>query len=677
MRPRKLVPIADEARRIDVHFSVRYAECDLAEKNIESNPQLQMYLSSHFVREPESGGVVDIKLIEDDRAHCFVGSLVGSLKREYEGISSSACIGISSYALHKNDSDVQCFVNVGTNHIVIADVLREIREKGSYDHEHDLIMSTVVMSGLEPLKKGVVQVRIEKVELGPSLRHKHFIQSPLCVGRRMIGTEVEAVSNRIMSYIEETMRFETGFKDTFPHTERVRAPMDISQIGIELTPGTFLPVAAYAMGEAPHSNDAYWQNALERVMARRGLKQSDYHDLTQYDKAGLVGDMVCFGVQTYDYIGDAVETGNRMNKRINQQHIGTEEFHTRPCIPRAGDCEDVAGAIGNNMQSLQAAVVDASKYPRVAELQAIARRYVAGTSLTVVAGQKIGDEAQFGAHMYAPAFSEQRIIEMLGRCAEGRKFLSQMHAPTNVPRVFAGGAVHGASTEAEDLPSLVCEGTGHLASLYFEDDLLHQRRTVGTQMPAFKHAKKWISREKPGEQSTFYFGPLAFFTPHFINTYGLKCGSFLFGQLDEHDPSKPPTRGVRFVDLVTNSPRVALIPHPSMSDEVMDIVKEAITLRPPPRALVLDHSKPMSGAIRDPLLDRYVTEVKALKRTPPATLPRGESVDMFVMPHQYDADSVQQWVSDSRKVDEVYDASYELEHVTNLFSNYRLRLFLK
>lgn len=666
MKPKKLLPLADPARRIDVHFSVKYVECDLADKRFESKPQLQVYLSSHFVREPESGGVVDIKLIEDDRQHSFVGSLVGSLKREHEGISDTACIGLSTYALHRNDSGVPCYVNVGTSHVRIADVLREIKERGFYDHNHELIMRTVVMSGLEPIKKGVVEVRIERVDLGHALINKPLVQSALSVGSDT------AISSSLTSYIEATMNFESAIKDTFPNTERVRAPMDISEVGIELTPGTFLPVAAYAMTEPPRSNAEYWQNALERVMERRGLKPAEYHDLTLHDKAGLMGDMICYGVQSYDYIGDAVERGNRMNKMIANQRVGSEEFSpSGPSIAYAGDCEDVAGVICSHLESFQAIAIDAGKYPRVAELQNIARQYVAGTSLSVVAGQKIGDQAQYGAHMFSAVVPQHTITAMLSRSPEGRKMLARMQAPTVVPNVFPVGTN---VAEYEELPTLIGEGTGHLASLYYEDELLPYRRIVGTQMPAFEPLKRLIPREKPGDSSTFYFGPLSFFTSHFIRNHGINVASFVFGQVND-DSSL--SRGIPFTHLVTNSPRVALIPHPVMPSPVMSIVREAISLRPPPRPLILDRTKPMLGTERDPLLDRFVADVKGLKRTPPAKVPRGGSVDMFIRPHQYDDVKIHEMINDARRVDNVYDATYELERATNAFFIYRLRLFVK
>lgn len=667
MKPKKLQPLADQARRIDVHFSVKYVECDLADKRFECKPQLQMYLSSHFVRDPESGGVVDIRLLEDDRQHSFVGSLVGSLKREHEGISDTACIGLSSYALHRNESGVPCYVGVGTSHIFIADVLREIKAQGFYDHNHDLIMKTVVMSGIEPMKKGVVEVRIEKVDLGHALFNKPLLQSALSVG----SAPSDAISSSLVAYIESTMNFESALKDTFPNTERMRAPMDISEVGIELTPGTFLPVAAYSMHEIPRSNAEYWQNALERVMERRGLKPAEYHDLTRYDKAGLMGDMVCFGVQTYDYIGDAVETGNRRNKKIGQQHVGIEQF-SEASVPRAGDCEDDAKTIFANLGSLQSVAIDASKYPRVAELQAIARQYVAGTALTVVAGPKIGDEAGFGAHMHAPMFPINTITAMLSRSAEGRKMLARMQAPSAVPSVFGVGS--SAEDHGEELPTLICEGTGHLASLYYVDEMLAHRRTVGTQMPAFEPFKKLIPREQPGKPSTFYHGLVSLYTSHFIDTHGLDVGSFVLGQVSDDGTL---TRGACFTDIVTNSSRVALIPHPAMPAPVMSVVREAITLRPPPRPLILDRTKPMLGTERDPLLDRFVADVKGLKRTPPSKIPRGGSVDMFIRPHQYDDVKIQEMIQDVRRVDNVYDASYELERGTNTFYNYRLRLFVK
>ncbi len=696
MKTKQLAPVADPARRIDLHFSIRYAQCALAEKRIERDPVLRMYLSSHFVRAPETGGDLNIRLREDDRQHCFVGSLVGTLARDqHNDISSTASIGLCSFAVHRNDWDHACYVNVGMTHVPLADVLRDIKAHGEYRHMHDLVMRTVVMSGEQPIKKGTVEVVISKVELGPALKQGTFVQSALSGPDGPAG-----VATTVMTYVQSCMTLESALPDTLPHTERIRSPMDLSQVGIELTQEAFLPIAAYAHVETPRSNVHYFQNAYERVLARRNLSHAGaWRDFDVREKARTMGAMMCYGVQTFDYIGDAVETGNRLDKTVNQRHVGTEEF-SNLWDTLAGDCEDGGRAIYSSWKAFTAVKINADTHPHLVELQQIARQYVPFMTLAVVHGQKIGDTEGFGAHMYTTLIPKDEVNKMLSRNKEGRELLERMGAKGVAPRgelpggVFPAQAARGIGANASFaygawydrigttsapsyvdahstlLPVLFGEGTGHIDTLGYTDPLFDQRRYIGMNMPSVEHFKKEIPHEERAP-SPFYYANLIGVTGAISDEHGINVGSFIYGQINDGGHV---SRGAFYTDVLAAHERVTLIPHPAYDASTAAIIKEAISLRPPPRALVLDPAIKVNT--HNALLQRYVDSVKAMKRQPPAK-PVAGSVDLFVRKHNFDEKKIDAMIRDSKRLDRIYDASYEVECITSDVYAYRVRLFVK
>jgi hypothetical protein len=108
----------------------------------------------------------------------------------------------------------------------------------------------------------------------------------------------------------------------------------------------------------------------------------------------------------------------------------------------------------------------------------------------------------------------------------------------------------------------------------------------------------------------------------------------------------------------------------------MAMIGEAVALRPPARPLEFHPERKVAGPARDPHLDRYVASVKQLGRKAPA-IPPAEPVDMVIRPHQYGANVIQQMIYETQQLDRIYDASYEVEHVTNDIYHYRLKLWVK
>lgn len=660
--PTTFAKVDDPSRLFKVDYTIKYIECDLADKRIESKPVLQIFLSNHFVRNVETGGVVNIHLDEDNLQREYKGSLIGTLHRKHNDISPMAAIGLNSYAIHRNDYGYACYVNVGTSNARIGNIMQDMKVKGRYDHTHDLMMRTVVVAGLEPVKKGTIELRIDRVEMGPAValsRAASCLQAP-----------AQQIEQSLASYIQTSMELESSLPDLLPNTERIRAPYDLSQSGIESTGQTFLPVAAFALIETPQANEEYFQNSFERVMARRNMKMTDYHDFDVKEKSRTMAMILGYAVQSFDYIGDAVELSKRSNSTargisILRQHVGTDEF-AQITNTLSGDCEDGARGIAATLKSFIATPFES---PQLQEMQSLAReKYTYMMTLSVVHGAKIGDQEGWGAHMYGLLVPNEMMHHGLEKTTHGQALKRQMEPamePVNGAAPPFGGGGGGS------VPFMFCEGTGKIDPIGYNDPILDQRKYIAMNMHSVAGFKKEIPHEEFGP-SPFYYANLFAITNSLFDQ-GINVGGFIFGT---EMTDKTVRRGALYTDMLQQKPNVVMIPQPNIPEQTMQIMQEATSLFPPPRALVLDKSKPLAGKERDPLWDKFVTTIKSFQRTGPDTRFH-PSVDCFVRPHQYNETVVNMMVGEAAQMDRLYDAAYEVEHITNDVYTYRIRLWVK
>lgn len=699
--PKQLAPVRDPARLVKIDFEVRYEECDLAPKHLESHPVLQLYLGSQFVRDADSGGVVNIALNEDlvgAASPVYKGSLVGTLSRQSGngtplGVPLEAPIGICSYAVHRNDIGSPCYVDVGTSNVSIGDVLAECKQRGYYAHSHEMLMRQVMVAGEEPLRKGVIALRITKVELGTALAAPSPGQLPALGTQALVLQRISAIQAReqtVNDYVRLTMEHEQRFPDSLPNISRVRVPMDISQTGIMSTGRMFMPIAAYAMVETPKSNPDFFVNAFERVLARWNMKRSAYSDFDLEQKARCMAKIIAYPVQSLDYIGDAHYggPGRTARKMINARNAnfskGTpfsaqdapvhipDESMFNALIAACGDCEDLNTAAVSIMHALIATKFDPAnpKHAPLIEMQAIAAQYIPISALAVVHGAKIGDEEGYGAHMYLPLMPRKQFMDGLARTKDGRALLERMKPAQTPSAVFA--PIESQQGFNDELPNLFVEGTGIIDPLGYDDMLLEKRRIIATCMPSLRGLKMEIPHKKRAP-SNFYVGITNGITDHMVKREGLPVAGFIFGQVHPHHEM---TRGILFEDVLSKSDKLAIAPQPFIPQPVMGVINEANTLRPPIPDQVLDWSKPLAGPERDPHLDRLVAGVRAFKREAPKVPPPG-TVDVIVKPHQYGKVKIAQILADASKCQELYDVSYEVEHITNRNFTYRLRLWVK
>lgn len=697
---KKLAPVRDPARLVKLDFEIAYEECDLAPKHYESKPVLQMYLSSHFVRDAEAGGVVNIHLDEDNLRKRYVGSLVGTLRREYGStLPLNAPIGLCSYAIHHNDIGTPCYVDVGTSYALVGDVVAECKQRGAYAHSHELLMRQVAVTGEEPLKKGVIGLRFTNVELGSAIRLPSKLPA---LGTQQLVLEriaaTEAREQTVSEYVRATMAHEQRFPDSMPNVGRVRVPMDISQTGISSTGRMFMPIAAYAMVETPRANADFFVNAFERVLARWNMKRNAYSAFDIEQKARTMAKIIAYPVQSLDYIGDAHYAGRgRQARKLVEARGGPgastafnandapvlvpDESMFNALVASSGDCEDLNTAAVAIMKAFISMQFDASKpeHQPLIEMQAIAREYIPISALAVVHGAKIGDEEGYGAHMYLPLLPKKQFFDGLSRTSDGRAMLEKMQAPAKEPTgVFAQV---GALEPPHELPSLFIEGTGIIDVLGYKDPILRQRREVAMHMPSLKGMKMEIPHER-GAPSPFYYAIMNGITDHFVQQEGIPVAGFVVGQVNpKYNPRIPQqahemTRGAIYEDVLNMSNKLAIAPQPEIPHAVMQVIREGNALRPPIPDQVLDRSKPMEGPARDRHLDVLVKGVRAMGRAPPAKPPAG-SVDVIVRPHQYGAAKIAQLLKEASAFDALYDVTYEKEQITNKSYTYRVQLWVK
>lgn len=665
--PQQLKPVRDEARMVRIDFDLQYVECDLAPRAVESNPVLQMYLSDHFVRDQESGGIVNVRLDDRDLSKHYTGSLIGTLRREYDSVPPIAGIGLQSYVVHKNDPGSKCYVDGGTSHLMLDDILSEIHSKSVYDHTHSLLMRTVLVAGREPIQKGVVELRIHAVNVGARVR-----LHPRNQVMSLLQSPIDQVRDALNAYIEGTLVMETSLPDTLPGTTNMRAPYNISNLGIEFTKEAFLPVASFGMAPTPPSNTGFWRNAYACIMARRNMThERDWVDFDIRERARTMALMLCFGIQTFDYIGDGVEYGSRAraavatSARIETLHISDDQFGNL-WRTLCGDCEDGGKALATSLNAFLSVKFDVNRDAHLVELQRLAAQYVPMNTLSAVNGAKVGDAAKLGAHMYMPMFSRAQFLHGLSNTSTGRQLIERL------PAEFKAGAVSG-------LPHLVCEGTGHLDPIGYEFNNMDQRRYVAQYMSSVTG----IKTEVPFSKNGFYRGVLMGISDHMITKCGINIGSFVLGHANkQYDPNDPNnrhemTRGEHFAAVVDQDKTLAIIPHPIIPQTVMSLIRDVLGFAPPIRALVLDDTKPPPADIaKNTELDRFVKAVKGFRRNAPSTPPT-QTVDLYMRPHHFTPASVSRMISDASRMERLYDAEYVMERVTDDIHNYRMKLWIK
>lgn len=684
---------------IEIDYELEYLSCELADERIESKPVVTTYFDAHFERSEAEGGVINTHLDEHDLDKIYEATLKARVPSGTTSVPITAAVGFASYAQRRNEFGMACYTNAGTGHVKMVEILEGLKtsKNGSYEKRIPLIMETTKMLG-EPVKKGEILFRAKAVRMG---KRVSFLPLDRCI----LGGDASTGSSNaemISQFIQKRVEFEASMQDTWDGIKNVRAPMDISSAGIELTGTCFVPVEGFALCETLDINEEYFQNAFERSMIRKGYRNPsvDYRSLDIAHKAEILAEVCMYASQSFDYISDTVDLSKRepptpkgtpqplISKMRPQSYrrIGFEDFHNIG-VTASGDCEDSA-KLGQVMHyNFRKLSIDAKKYPVLKELQSISEDYVFFLTLATVHGARVNDGVEkVGAHMFGLMLPKDHVKMCMSTTIEGKVWANRLSL----------------AQKADALPTLFCEGTGRIRPLgtgpveihslkpalghglvrnwigansaapshpMSYDPLIKERQYVGQRMRSRGGMKTEISHDY-GTPSNFYLGNLLVVTSEFLDV-GENLGAFICGKI--HRDTRQITRGSDFVELITQQDTVSLIPCAPLPQKIMDITRESASIRAPARPFVLDKSKVDAQFKKHPDLERLKSAINGLKRS--GSAPFG-SVDHFSRPHQMNAQSVDMMISELTQMDAVFKVDYEFEHITTNLHQYRIMIFV-
>lgn len=632
---------------IHISYEIEYLSCELADERIESKPVLQTFFDGHFIRSELTGGVFNTHLDEHDLGKIYEGDIKAETPQT--NIPITAAIGFRQYAERRNEFGMACYTNAGSGHVKMHEIIDGLKasKSGTFEKKVPLIMETTKLLG-EPVKKGEILFRVTSLKKGNKVG---FIPLDRCIlgDATSEGNNAEAISQ----FIQKRVEFEANMRDTWDGIKNVRAPYSISTEGIELTGTCFVPVEGFALVDSIDVNEEYFQNAMERSMIRQGLTNPkvDFRSLDIAHKAELLVSICMYAAQSFDYISDTVDLSKRLqdtqvhahvNKFVEAhrqdafRRVGFEDFHNIG-VTASGDCEDGAKLGQILFHNFRLLKINASKYPELQELQTISEDYIAFLTLATVHGARVNDGVEkVGAHMYGLFLPKEQVKAYMGTTEQGRVWAERLPLTQKIeklPTLFGEGTgrIRSLGTGPVELrsfrhPEMVRAFVGarpHLDHPRSYDPLFAERQYVGRNMATRGGLKAEISHDW-GQPSNFYLGNLLVVTSEFMDI-GENVGAFVCGKIDPQN--RTITRGSDFVELITQQSTVALIPCEPIPPKIMDITREAATLRAPSRPFMLDATKIDPSVKQHPELERLKKAINGLGKTGQA--PFG-SVDTFI-----------------------------------------------
>jgi hypothetical protein len=662
---------------IEIELQVRYVQCLLADALVESRPVLRVFPDGHFDRRESLGGVATLRLDENRLNKQYQCVLKARAPLGAQPIPLTAAVGFASCAERRNEFGVSCATSAGNTHLRMADLIK--MHSSGEERKLPLLLEPTRLTG-EPVCKGVIAVRVTRLQLGDALKWAPLEHCLL--GDNMVGECAEELG----AFLDRRIQFESSLKDTWSHIKNVRAPMDISAAGIELTKSCFVPIEGFAMVDPLEVNVGYFQNAMERAMIRRNLNpETDFDALDLAHKAELAGEIISYAAQYCDYIGDSVDRSVRGRGRYNLQLKVAGEDFTNAGTRFSGDCEDVTKFIQTMKYAFDEIDVSTNN-ERLKELQHISRQYGCFMTLATVHGAKAEDQTEhIGAHLYCLLLPKPQVKRALMTNALGRAMATQLPL----------------QCEVKGLPTLFCEGTGRIKPLgpgpgpaakalraahadgligdssnhpivRSHDPLINARRYVASMLQRSRGGLKTEIPHDRGAPSSFYLGNLLLVTNDYMQ-YGHNVGAFICGNVDPAQGGI--TRGAFFTDIINQHPNFAIVPCEPLPDRIMAITREAALLREPVPPYVFDRTKPLAGPVngKEPALERLKSAINGLGRQGVSPF---SSVDLFARPHQFNQASIDIMIGEIKEAEAIYRVDYEKEHITNNLYGYRIRLFV-
>jgi len=680
---------------VKLEGSLTYVKCELADARVESKPVFRLYLDAHFVRSEANGGVITVTPNEERLGIAYPIEVRGEVPKG-QGLPETACLGVASYALRRNAQGMSCYTNAGTTHVRLAEVAAALNKTvgGVYERELPLLMETTRLTG-DPVEKGRIKVRITAMHMSPRIT-----MTPLryCI----LGKSAECAT-QIAAFLKERTAFEQSFPDTWSNMSNVRVPMDISSAGVELVGSIFVPIEGFLMNQEVTVNEGFYKNAFEHTMRRHGFSDArrEFASLPRARKAEIMVDMMSYASQSLDYISDTVDRSSRTAGPYEVNLKQAFEDMSNAGTTGSGDCEDLACLILAIFlaflklidkllhQGTTAVKVD----PILVELHGIARCYIGFLTLATVHGAKADDKTEhIGAHMYVLFLPKYQVRQALERTPGGKLWsdnpaLDGWEECKGYPTLFAEGTGMIHSMGPGELPREWQEhGSGrrlpHLVRNHFiqaaqtgaianhplsYDPLMEERRYLGMRLRS-KEGRKMFIPHALGAKSSFYLGTLTLVTPAFMDL-GYPLGTFI---CCKQGASGQLSRGALFTDVINQRSDFIMVPQKPMPEPIMQMTREATSLRAPPRPFLYSGKPPPPGEDTK-LLDQLQSSVAALGRTGRA--PYG-SVDLYVRPHQLNESSARFLLSEIKHLGRVYKLEHEVEPITDIWHTNRVRFFI-
>lgn len=587
---------------------------------VERRPVLACFLDARYDRKPE---IVTLGKVGSQHLVTVQGK-TNDLSKE---LDSNTSLCFQSFSWRLNEFGSPCELDNGVNYVTFGEIQSEMKNNGKFEKDLDLVMHTA-----QGLIKGVIRIEVNDFN--------YLLKAPMI--SRAVSTKTN--KNAVDTYIQTTMQIETNMPDTLNGTDRMRMPFDFSENGFQM--GYALPAIAYVMAETPKSNLRYWENAFQTVM-----KRNDFHSFESLDlenKARIVILTICYVAQFLDYVGDTVDR-NTKGKWMKQLQEAYENFGDAG-FTWSGDCEDLACLI---LQCYWAFVgFDFKGFPTFIEMQKIANAYVAILSLDVVHGAQVSDQVEsYGAHMnvnFVPLdlFEKWHDAEIESNAKNYPKSIS-------TKKLIIKG-----------LPFLVGEGTGMYEPLGFDfGPQMEAMRYVYGSARSVEQFKKPILHKR-NEPGNFFVASLVGMTDYYYRR------GFAKTPLGFWYVTKNKTRGVLYSDMMRNDERnIGIKAHPSIPENVMEVINDTILKRIPPKALALDKSSNHSKT--NSVLDHVLGSVKKMD------FKTDVSVPIFIRPHQLVKALGDAMVMDFKRMDRVMGLKYELEEITDDIWGYNLSVYFK
>lgn len=608
----------------------------------EKYPVVECYLDSRWERES-----VEVQLTRKKSQSVTVH---GTLAREITSLPPTAGIGFASFAWRPNECGNMCKMDAGTTEVYFSEILRGLKESkdGSFTVDLELTMNTV-----QYYKKGTIRVSFTADGL-------HGLPATV------YDTVSAHIGEQLTEYVNTNMQIEQGMEELMEGTESMRIPYNFSEVGMKCTNGAPLPAASYVLAEIPKTNDLFWENAYKVCMRRIGMKPEEWNRLSLVGKADMACKVVCYLPQYLDYIGDTIDK-NAPGKSYQRSLVIPCENFGDALATVSGDCEDLAGAIGQLKNALcrHSFSQRSEYYKQLTEIQSIMHQYMNPLSLDVVRGAQVNHVAQLGAHMndnFIPIELFERWSNPKPRSGEGL----DNGAPRGGGKDSVFPQSQSPSATGLGYPFMIGEGTGMYipyGSTPLATSLAPVARYVFSNSPSMEGFKKPLEH-KPKEIGSFFIGSLVGMTDYYYQKGANAPMSFWYTTNGK--------RGATYDDMINHPERVCIKMQPTIGTQLMKHVEEAIKLRVPPKPVTLTEAGIKHQ--KNKHLDRVCAAINGMKRSPGSETNR---VAAYVRPHQIGVRVADAMINDFSRLERVWKLEYRTEPITDAIWGFELLIYVK